>query len=168
MFQVNQLPQEFKATGNGQVSNHSVTAVSSGESINSYYKLSNQNQSNANDDTKAIYSFEQNKQSEFSNQHSQSTQSHITKNVFRGRNNILTETAISHQTRSQSTSSNSQQFQYKFTQNIPYDEPLQYTQSIGSTTKLPYTYIPPQAAQASYSQTMTTASKQLFTYPAVS
>lgn len=154
-----------------------VATVTSGGS-ESFYKLSNQNQANTGVDGKPIYSFEQNKQSDFSNQHLQSIQSHVSKNVFEGKDNIYTQTAISHQTRSQSTTSNSQKIHYKFTQTVPYQQqPVQLTQSSVSTTLSPNTYIPPlipsHTTQTSYSYTTTTTtttppSKQVFTYPEVS
>lgn len=158
-----------------------LTAVTSD---NSFYQYSNQNQGIAPsvNPNQAAYSIEQNKQSQFSNQQSQSTQSHITKNVFRGQDNIYTQTAISHQTRSQSTSLNSQKIHYKITQTVPYQQqqptaaPVQFIQSSSvPSTKSPNTYIPPPTppsppppSSASYSFASTQASKQVFTYPAVS
>lgn len=154
-----------------------MSAVSSG---NSFYQFSNKNQGNvAGVNEKATYSLEQNKQSQFSNQHLQSTQSHITKNQYRGQDNIYTQTAISHQSRSQSTSMNSHKIHYKFTQTVPYQQPatvaaaavpVQFTQSNVLSTKSPYTYIPPPIPpqQSPYSFASTEASKQVFTYPAVS
>lgn len=151
-----------------------VTAVNSG---NTFYQISNQNQGNVADvNEKATYSFEQNKQSQFSNQHLQSTQSHITKNEYRGQDNIYTQTAISHQSRSQSTSMNSHKIHYKFTQTVPYQQPatatapVQFIQSSVLSTKSPNTYIPPPIPPkpSSYSFASTEASKQVFTYPAVS
>ncbi|XP_055300050.1 uncharacterized protein LOC129567310 isoform X2 [Sitodiplosis mosellana] len=171
---VNQLPQGINSTGQpSQQSVHGqLTAVSSG---NSFYQYSNQNQGNTSGaNGNATYSFEQNKQSQFSNQHSQSTQSHITKDVFRGQDNIYTQTAISHKTRSQSTSLNSQKIHYKFTQTVPYQQqqqetaaPVQFIQSSVSSTISPNTYIPPPVTPSSYSFASTQASKQVFTYPAV-
>lgn len=147
-----------------------VTAVTSGQS-DSFYKFSNGNQVNAGaNGNAAVYSVEQNKQSQFSNQQSQSTQSQITKNVFRDQDNILTRTSVSHQTRSQSTLSNSQKIHYKFTQTIPEQNSPQFIQSQVSSTKLPNTYIPPYTTTRSppYTFTPTQAAKQVFTYPAVS
>lgn len=146
-----------------------VSAVTSGQS-NSLYQFSNQNPSNAVANENGVYSVEQNKQSQFSNQQLQSTQSHITKNVFRGQDNIYTQTAISHQTRSQSTLSNSQKIHYKITQTIPYKQqvPAQFIQSSITSAKVPNTYIPPHTTRSPYTFTPTLPSKQVFTYPAVS
>lgn len=168
---LNQTPQAIKGTGH--VSTHAVrdqvTAVTSGQR-DSFYQFSNQNQGNAGVGGNAVYSVEQNKQSQFSNQQSQSTQSHVTKNVFRGQDNIYTRTAISHQTRSQSTLSNSQKIHYKITQTIPYKQqvPAQFIQSSVTSTKVPNTYIPPHTTRSPYTFTPTLPSKQVFTYPAVS
>lgn len=153
-----------------------MTAINSG---NSFYQFTNQKQGNlAGVNEKATYSLEQNKQSQFSNQKLQSTQSHITKNEYRGQDNIYTQTAISHQSRSQSTSMNSHKIHYKFTQTVPYQQqpaavaPVQFIQSSVLSTKSPNTYIPPPTppptSSSSYSFASTDASKQVFTYPAVS
>lgn len=145
-----------------------VSTVSSGQT-NSFYQVSNSNEGKAAAvDAKPAY-FEQNKQSQFSNQHSQSSQSQITKNVFRTQDNIYTQTAISHQTRSQSMSSNSQKIHYKITQTIPYQVPAQLIQSSVTSTPIPHTYIPPHTTRPAYTiPSPTSGSKQIFTYPSVS
>lgn len=154
------------------MSTHSVrgqVAAITADQSDSFYKFSNQNQANpAADGNGGVYSVEQDKQSQFANQHSQSTQSQITKDVFRGQDNIYTRTAVSHQTRSQSTSSNSQKIHYKITQTVPvYSEhsSSQFVQSPVSSTKLPNTYIPPLTTRSPYTFTPTQPSKQVFTYP---
>lgn len=137
---------------------------------NSFNQLSSENQGNANVGGKsAVYSVQQNKQSQISNQHSQTSQSQFAKNVIRGQENIYTQTAISHQTRSQSTSSNSQKIHYKITQTVPYSKQPVPDELIKSSAAVPNTYIPPHTISSSYSFTPTThGSKQIFTYPAVS
>lgn len=138
---------------------------------NSFQQISSGNLGNANVGGKtAVFSVEQNKQSQFSNQHSQTSQSQLTKNVIRGQDNIYTQTAISHQTRSQSTSSNSQKIHYKITHTVPYKQPVPVELIKSSVTSADTlnTYIPPHTAGSSYRFTPTPASKQIFTYPAVS
>lgn len=150
-----------------------VTAVSSGEARTFYHYENPTIGANG----KASFSVEQNKQSQFSNQQSQSTQSQITKNVYRGQDNIYTKTAITHQTRSQSTSPNSysEKFHYKITQTVPYQQSVS-VQNVPSTTTpsaiVHHTYIPPALPSSSpYSYPPPTpppAAKQVFTYPSVS
>lgn len=139
---------------------------------NSFYQISSGNQGNANvGGENAVYSVEQNNQSQFSNQHSQTDQSQLTKNVIRGQENIYTQTAISHQTRSQSTSSNSQKFHYKITQSVPLKQqpvPVELIKPSVTNAAVPNTYIPPHTTRSTYRFTPTPASKQIFTYPAVS
>lgn len=137
-----------------------VTAVTSGQS-NAFYQYTNQNP-DANG--KATYSVEQNKQQQFLNQQSQSTKSQVTKNVYRGQDNILTKTAISHQTRSQSTSTNSEKYHYKITQTIPYQQPIPVTSTLAPSRN---TYIPPYP-NPNYNYASTAAPRQVFTYPSVS
>lgn len=156
-----------------------LSAISSGQT-NSYYQQSNGNQANSigsssgsgggdSDVGKASYSVEQNKQSQFSNQRLQSTQSQVTKNVFREQDNIYTKTAISQQTRSQSSTTNSEKFHYKITQTIPYQQPIseQTAAQPVSTSTVANTYIPPYPTRTPYNFTPTPASKQVFTYPLV-
>lgn len=150
----------------GQAVNGVVSGVS-----NSFQQSSSGNLGNANVGGKAaVYSVEQNKQSQFSNQQSQTSQSQLTKNVIRGQDNIYTQTAISHQTRSQSTSSNSQKIHYKITHTVPYKQPVpvELIKSSVTSTDALNTYIPPHTTGSSYRFTPTPASKQIFTYPAVS
>lgn len=153
-----------------------VSAISSGQT-NTYYQQSNEPQVNSigsgggvGDSGKASYSVQQNKQSQFSNQLSQSTQSQVTKNVYRGPDNIYTKTAISQQTRSQTTTTNSEKFHYKITQTIPYQQPIsnQNAQPVPTST-VANTYIPPYPTQTPtpYNYAPPPASKQVFTYPLV-
>lgn len=148
-----------------------MSAVTSGQS-NAYYQYSNQNPDNVDTNAEATYSVQQNKQSQFSNQKAQSIQSQITKNVYRGEDNILTKTAISHQTRSQITSTNSEKYHYKITQTIPYQQPIAMqnvlNEQTSTQTPLSNTYIPPYRIQSSYNYASTAAPKQVFTYPSVS
>lgn len=66
----------------------------------------------------------------------------MTKNVYRQQDSILTNTAISQQTRSQSTTTNSEKFHYKITETIPY-QPVPNGQLISTLVN---TFIPPYPA----------------------
>lgn len=177
LLQVIQSPQPNQSPNGSRTSVHGqVSAISSGQA-NTYHQQSNVPQVNsigsgsgAGDNGKASYSVEQNKQSQFSNQLSQSTQSQVTKNVYRGQDNIYTKTAISQQTRSQSTTTNSEKFHYKITQTIPYQQPVavQNVQPVQTST-VANAYIPPYPTQTPtpYNYAPPPASKQVFTYPLV-
>lgn len=172
-FQTVQAPQPIQKPNSSRTSvRGQVTAVSSGQT-NSFYQYTNPNPGNVDVSGKASYSVEQNKQSQFSNQQSQSTKSQVTKNVYRGQDNIYTKTAITHQTRSQSTSTNSEKFHYKITQTIPYQQGVPVQNVVTSTLAPGNTYIPPAPqpypTSSPYSYTTPTpAAKQVFTYPSVS
>lgn len=161
---------QIPTSNGGRTSLHGqVTAVSSGQT-NAVYQYTNGSPEAANANGKGSYSVEQNKQSQFSNQRSQSTKSQVTKNVYRGEDNIYTKTAISHQTRSQSTATNSEKIHYKITEIIPYQQtfPAQNVVPIPTSTSA-NTYIPPYPpTQAPFTYTQVPASKQVFTYPSVS
>lgn len=175
IFQVIQTPQPNQSANGSRTSlRGQVSAISSGQT-NTYYQQSNVPQANSiassngvGDSGKASYSLEQNKQSQFSNQQSQTTQSQVTKNVYQGQDNIYTKTAISQQTRSQSTTTNSEKYHYKITQTVPYQQPLpvQTAQPVPTST-VANTYIPPYPTQTPYNYAPPPASKQVFTYPLV-
>lgn len=141
---------------NKNISTSRFNAIASGQG-NGFYQFTNGNRNRAGILDNSLY-----RDGVASNKHLQSNQNQFSNNVYSGNGNIYTESTFSQQTRSQSTSSNTQQFHYKFTESTPYEIP---SQAITSNDKLSKTYIPPYPTKPSYGSQA--APKQIFTYPVV-